>query len=320
MKNVNLKLAVLAALSVSIHANAAGLEPIPAAGFASSAYTNCYNAGRTGADPKLNFGQYLGSVDTTTNSTCYVNVASITTTPVAGYTLVTSRTATIPTTTGGTGNIGTLREYVFRSGSTCIFASQVQMINADHDSTLAGTQLFEANDIARGGYSGSGTVNAGYALHGSTSASPTYRIGRTFTSVQHRAKTYNAAADRAVNGTNYLDLPTKNTVTAAITGENTPINSTTIASTTSGTQDAVVNSNWIDFTQDITFGDDDGGNAPLSGTTYIQAACNSTDNAATINANWVKSGALRLRQTAQENTTFKEISLSGYAPPGATVP
>lgn len=53
--------------------------------------------------------------------------------------------------------------------------------------------------------------------------------------------------------------------------------------------------------------------------TYVEAACNS-DSVATINSTWVKAGAISLRQTAQENAKFKTIDISGYAPPGATVP
>lgn len=170
------------------------------------------------------------------------------------------------------------------------------------------------NDIARGGYADSGTINVGYTLF-YNDASPVYRVGRTFTSVQHRSYTYDTLTGKEVNGTNYLDLPTKNSVTAAITGENSPIDASDPASTTLATQDAVVNSNWVDFTADTVYADDDGSTNPYSGFTYIEAPCDSTSP-----TTWVKTGAIRLRQTAQEETTFKEISIDGYAPPGATIP
>ena len=97
---------------------------------------------------------------------------------------------------------------------------------------------------------------------------------------------------------------------------------TDVASVTSATeQDAQVNSNWVDFTLDAVYLDDDGSTNPISVMTYVEAPCNS-DSAAVINgaSGWKKTGAIRLRQTAQENTTFKEIAIDGYAPPGATVP
>lgn len=330
MKNVKMKLAIFGVLGVlAAQASATGLVTIPAAGFASSAYTDCFNTGRTGADPKGNFGSYqpVTNPTTTVNNTCATFPANENTAPETGYTLVVSATRTIPTVTGGAGNIGNVVDRIWRkpaatapvtSTDMCIFGAKVTMVNADHDSGTAGTQYFEVNDIARGGFSGSGDVTAGYYLQVAT-ASPIYRIGRSFTSVQHRALKYDAAANKALNGTNYLDLPTKNSVTAAITGENTPIVATATAVTTLATQDAVVNSNWIDFTTDAVFVDDDGGTNVGSGVTYVKAACNS-DSAATINSTWVKTGAISLRQTAQENTTFKAIDINGYAPPGATVP
>jgi hypothetical protein len=275
----------------------------------------------------LNFGQHLGVLDTVTNNTCVVTPANEATSPVAGYTLVASATRTIPTTTGGTGNIGNVVDRIWRKPAAttpttptdmCIFGARFTAANADHDSGTAGTQYFEVNDIARGGFANSGTVNAGYFIQ-SVSASPIYRVGRTFTSVQHRALRYNNAPDRAVNGTNYLDLPTDNTITTDFTGETTGIDASTAASTTLATQDAVHNANWVDFTLDAGYQDDDGGTNALSAMTYVQAPCNS-DNVATINATWVKAGAISLRQTAQELTTPKTINISGYAPPGATVP
>ncbi|WP_211116133.1 hypothetical protein [Methylophaga sp. SB9B] len=327
MKQKALKLTILAAIGFSAaQAQALGLVALPDTGFASSAYTNCYNDGRVvppsnADDVKGNFGSYpIASANrpsSSKNNTCYVTPpAAEGTSPIAGYTLAGFRTTNIPTTTGGTGNIGTVVDYLWRNAAQtmCIFGTRATMINADHDSSISGTQYFEINDIARGGFAASGTVNVGYTLF-TTTASPVYRVGRTFTAVQHRALQYNTLANQAINGTNYLDLPTKNSVTAAITGENSPIDATTPASTTLATQDAVVNSNWVNFTADTVFIDDDGSTNPLSGFTYIEAPCNSTNP-----TTWVQTGAIRLRQTAQEETTFKEITIPGFAPPGATIP
>ncbi|WP_284451922.1 hypothetical protein [Methylophaga thalassica] len=329
MKHSTLKLSMLAALGLTAtQASALGLVGLPDTGFSSSAYTSCYNDGRvvppsTADDVKGNFGSYpiatANQPSSTSNNTCYVSPpSSEAASPVAGYLPAGVRTTTIPATTGGSGNIGTIVDRVWRNAAKtmCIFGTRVTMINADHDSDTSGTQYFEINDIARGGFADSGTVNVGYTIFSATgNTSPVYRVGRTFTSVQHRAYKYDTLANKELNGTNYLDLPTKNSVTAAITGENTPINATTAASTTLATQDAVVNSNWVDFTADTVFADDDGSTNALSGFTYIEAPCDSSSP-----STWVQTGAIRLRQTAQEETTFKEIAIDGYAPPGATVP
>ncbi|GLP99031.1 hypothetical protein GCM10007891_08850 [Methylophaga thalassica] len=331
MKHSTLKLTMLAALGfTATQANALGLVALPDTGFASSAYTNCYNDGRvepptTADEAKGNFGSYpiagANQPSSSKNNTCFVTKpVDITVSPVSGYTLVAYRSNTIPKTTGGTGSIGTLLDLVWRDDATssmCIFGTQIaSMTNADHDSTKSGTQYFEVNDIARGGFADSGTVNVGYTIFSTTgNTSPVYRVGRTYTSVQHRSLKYDTLANKAVNGTNYLDLPTKNSVTAAITGENSSIDATDTASTTLATQDAVVNSNWVDFTADTVYFDDDGSTNAYSGFTYIEAACDSTNP-----EDWVENGAIRLRQTAQEETTFKEIAIPGYAPPGATIP
>jgi hypothetical protein len=193
------------------------------------------------------------------------------------------------------------------------YRARFTALNVDWDAGTTGTQYFEVNDIARGGF-GSASVNAGYYIQ-AVNASPVYRIGRTFTSVQHRAYKYDTAANKLLLGTNYLDLPTANSVNTALTGEATGIGPTVIASTTAATQDAVVNSNWIDFTMDVGYVDDDGGSNIVSAMTYVEAACDSS-----AVSGWVKTGAIRLRQTGQEATTMQEISVDGYAPPGSTVP
>lgn len=309
MNNVKLKLAVLAALGLASAQAAAALLAIPAAGFGTTAYTNAYNANRTVADPKQNFGSFNQATNTTTNNVGYVTATNEATSPVAGFTLVATTTITIPTTTGGTGNIGSVVDRVWRNAAAtqCIFGTRVTLINADHNAALAGVQYFEVNDVARGGFAASGSVNAGYFLQ-AAAASPVYRIGRTFTSVQHRSATLSAGT----NATGYLDLPGLGS-TASINGVatyNTPLLVPTAAQ-----QAADVNANWVDFTTDVNFKDDDGSSKASSGVYYVQAPCN-----ATAPATWIKPGAIRLRQTGQENTAFKEISLSGYAPPGAVLP
>lgn len=303
MNKVIIKLATFNVLSLSLSVMATGFVNIPATGFSGSAYTLCNTTG--------NFGSYIViKPSASANNTCAVFPNAELSYPGYGFPVAsTIRSAII----GGI-TVGTVTDRVFRNAAntSCLFVTSFTANNNDWDTATAGTQYFSVNDIARGGF-GSGTVNAGYYAAGS--ASPVYRIGRTFTSVQHRALAYDTAPNKFSDGINYLDLPTAYSVNAALSGEALPINSVTTASTSLATQDAVVNSNWIDFTVDVNYQDADGYSNVTSAVTYIEAACDGT-----AVSGWVKPGAIRLRQTGQENTTMQEIIIDGYAPPGATVP
>ncbi|QDC45284.1 hypothetical protein FIU00_02805 [Methylophilus medardicus] len=181
------------------------------------------------------------------------------------------------------------------------------MSAVDSDAAV-GTQYFKVNDLVRSGFSGAGDVYFAYAFPANLTPvsimSPIYRVGRTFTSVQHRALRYDTLANKSQNGTNYLDLPTKNSVSAEITGEPTGIFASTTASTTLAKQDAVVNSNHIDFTLDTVYANEDGSSGAYSAITYVEASCNALPTE--------QFGAIRLRQTGQENATLKAIDITGY--------
>lgn len=331
MKRSILKLSIVTALGLSAaHVQAAGFEPLPDTGFSTSAYSNCYNAGRVipfggiADNTKGNFGSYpiatANLPSTSTNSTCFVaKPANEIFSPIPGYSLVGNRIINIPDVTGGSGIIGQVVDRVWRNtaGNMCVFGTRVRMYDADHTNGSSIFKYFEVNDIARGGFANSGTVNVAYTIFSTTgNTSPVYRVGRTFTSVQHRAYKYDVLFNKAENGINYLDLPTKNSITAAITGEIYPIAEFTTASTTLEKQDAVVNSNWIDFTTRVAYADHDTGDTlAYSPWLYIEAPCDSSPP-----TTWVKTGAIRLRQTGQEVTSLKEISLDGFAPPNASIP
>lgn len=337
MKQVSLKLAVLGALGLaSAQALAAGaLQPLSASP-AGSAYINCYNSGRvvpplagpatTNLLARSNFG-------TTTpggsSGVCEITgLANDATAPLPGYGLQLTSTVQNITNVAGTQVIGNVTERVWRKPAAtapvtptnmCIIGTKVTMSgNFPYDTTN-----FEMNDVVRGGYQSAGTVNVGYfALAATPALTPVYRAGRTFTSVQHRAYKYaGTTAEKQNNGTGYLDLPTIGGLgSVAINGVNSPILGGAVASATPAQQQAKVEAGWVDFTFDAAVADDDGGSNPISAIAYIEFACGTNaDNAATINSTWRKAGALRLRRTAQENTTFGEIVLTGYAPPGATV-
>ena len=309
-----------------------------------SAYINAYNDGRTvpplvgpavtSFASRTNFGS--DSPKGASAGLCEITgLANDATAPLPGYGLQITSTVQNIMNAAGTAVIGNVTERVWRKPAAtvpvtatnmCVIGTKVTLsTNALYDTTY-----FELNDIARGGYGNSGSANVGYfALAATPALSPVYRIGRSFTSVQHRAYKYGATqAERQNNGTGYLDLPTiGGSSTLNINGVNTPIAAGVVAAATSAQQTAAVNSNWVDFTTDAVYADDDGGTNPVSAMTYVEFACNS-DSAAVMNtvapsgsaAGWRKAGALRLRRTAQENTTFAEITLTGYAPPSAVVP
>lgn len=332
MKSI-IRIVVIGGASLaSMQSFALGFEPLSASP-SGSAYMNCYNANRvvpptTTDEVKGNFGSYPiygPSVPTsTTNNTCFVAKPTFeSTAPLSGYTLIATRSTVLPTSMGAGGNIGTIVDRVWRNAAndTCLFGTRITMNSNDHDLTTPGTQYFAVNDIARGGYSGSGTVNIAYTIFSTSNTSaPIYRVGRSFTSVQHRAKSYDSLGNKAQNGIGYLDLPTiGGSNTLNINGVNLPIASWVTATATASQQEAQINSNWVDFTTDTTFSDGHGSGTPLSATTYIQASCDAS-NPDDTSSPWLKTGAIRLRQTGQENSSFKEIIIDGYAPPGATLP
>lgn len=256
---------------------------------------------------------------TTTDNTCATFPANEATAPVSGYTLIASANRSVVmnnTYTNSTSiTVGTVWDRVWRNaaGTSCIYGTKFVPANIDYRPTVTGTQYFEVNDIARGGFSASGSVNVGYFTPVTTPpTSPVYRIGRTYTSVQHRALKYDTAANKALVGTNYEDLPpSAGGSTASINGEDFEIAASTTAVTSAANQTAAVDSNWVSFTTDAVWADDDGQTSPNSAMTYVEAACST---AAPVAVN----DAIRLRQTAQEFARFIQVSVPGFVPPGGS--
>ncbi len=292
---------------------ATGLVALPSTGAtATTAYTTCH--------VRNNFGSSgVQTPTTTTDNTCAVFPVNETTAPVSGYTLIASANRSVVMNNTYTNNtsitVGTVWDRVWRNaaGTSCIYGTKFVPANIDYRPTVAGTQYFSVNDIARGGFSASGTVNAGYFTATSTPPiTPVYRIGRTYTSVQHRAYKYDTLVNKHLVGTNYQSLPpSTGGSTASINGEDFEIVASMPAITSVANQTAAVNSNWIDFTVDAVFADDDGMNMPTSAMTYIEAGCTSASPL-------VINDAIRLRQTAQEFSRFIEVSVPGFVPPGGT--
>lgn len=352
MKFATLKLALIGVFGfASTQSISAGFVNIPTTGFGTSAYTRCMaqtttiggsttTLGNFGSGSTAN-GNLTPTPTTTSNNTCAIVPAPANdlSSPETNYSFVTSATRPIVINniyTSGAVTVGNVLEVVWRkpAGSApvttapmCIVGARVLLTNTTYSSVPAlSAARFEVNDLARGGLNGL-TVDAAYAVPSSTpAASPVYRIGRSYTSVQHRAFAASPSfGDQggALPGTNYLDLPSIGT-SGSITGVNrfsgTVANTLPLANPGAGQQDASVNDAWVNFNFDANAADDDGSSNPASAMTYVKFACN-LDNAATINSTtsptgWTRTDVIRLRQTAQEFSPFISVGTSGYVFPG----
>lgn len=321
MINVKLKLAVLGAFSlISAQAMSLGFESLNTVGYAvtgTGAGTHQPTGGTTAfkiCNPTGNYGSLSTGASlptSTTNNTCAFvpNPTTDLTAPEAGFTLVASTNRTVRmdnalTPVGGI-NVGTLLDVVWRNAAntTCIYGTKVTLTNVDYN-PAAGTQRFEVNGIARGGFSGSGDVSVGYSRVSAT-ADVVYRVGRSFTSVQHRA----ASLGSGTFAPGYYNLPLNSPAySASINGTN----ASALTVPTTAEQSADINTNWVEFSTDANFADDDGSTRASSAMTYVKAGCSSAAPATVSNA-------IRLRQSYQEQGTtqpFIEVRVDGYVPPG----
>ncbi|WP_157355052.1 hypothetical protein [Methylotenera sp. 1P/1] len=333
MINVKMKLAIIGVLSCSTYALALpGLVNIPTTGFGTTAYTLCNTTGNFGSGSGAGAPVAPGAG---TNDTCayYPAPATDPTSPETGYTLVTTAARSIVVNnaqTGGTNKtVGTVNEYVWRKPAAtapvtatpiCIYGAKTVMNSSDYDTVNGGTQTFEVNDLARAGFDGL-VIDAGYAITATTpNASPVYRIGRTYTSVQHRALATSPVcgdAGGSTAGTGYLALPGFGS-TADINGVSrftgtapiTFVPPACLANPTATQQAADVNDAWIDFTFDANAVDDDGSSQASSAMTYVKAAC-------TTAAPVTRPNAIRVRQTGQEKSPFISVTTTGFVPPSA---
>lgn len=296
MKNLKLALAVTSALGMlaSGQSMAAWIN-LPAAGVSVGSDTSPYLL----CNPTGDFGSGSGSNapvrPTSTASPCAVLPTSDALPPDSSFTgasriPVVSATRPVTMNNSYTNNtnvvVGSVQEYVWRNASSgiCIYGMRVNLTNTDYNLIAAGTQTFEVNDMARKGWSGK-TIDVAYSTV-PANASPTYRIGRTFTSVQHRPGFVDQpltglGSSPAINGVNVWPTPPGSPTTAE--------------------QQADIDTDWVDFTTDANFLDDDGSTNPVSGMNYVRTSCSS----ATFTT---AADAIRLRQT------FQELSADGITP------
>lgn len=309
MKNFKLKLIVLSTLSCLASGQAmADWENLPATGVSVGSDTSAYIL----CNPTGNFGSGSGAdapvQPSSTADECAVMPTSEALAPDSSFTgasrfPVKSLTADIVMNNSYTNNtdinVGTLKEYVWRNASTgmCIYGMKVNLTNTDYNLNAAGVQNFEINDMAHSGWSGK-TVDIAYSTVPSN-ASPTYRAGRTFTAVQHR--------DEA----GYVAQPITGLGSSpAINGVNGALGTTP----TAAQQKADIDTDWVDFTTDVNYKDDDGSTNSASGMQYMRTSCSSSTFT-------TGSDVIRLRQTYQENSgdgvtpnPFIEVEVEGVIP------
>lgn len=308
MKKSLLKLAVLGALSISASSAMAAFVTLPTSG--ATAYATCFAGSNYGAQPDAAFPPVGGACVAPNGGGAALLFASI---PEAGF-AASGGGVTNPITAFAE-TVATLNERVWRNAGTsqCIYGKQVIMNNAavnDYNPQKAGAQKMEVNDFAFGGYTG--TVSVAYAKQ-LVGYSSTYRVGRTFTSVQMQPNVIGGATIAA----GFLALPTAAGVlgteiygfgqTAGAAGTPPgPVPGTAGG----GSQQAPFSGthNWVDFTTDVTAAvDEDGSTNPASPNMYIKQSC----AAGTVTAT---AGNFKMRQTGQETQPWITVTGTSRAP------
>ncbi|MCF7988646.1 MAG: hypothetical protein K9L60_13925 [Methylovulum sp.] len=244
-----------------------------------SAYTRCNLSGNFGSNPNGSTPPTF-SPNSGANNTCAIPSINP---PVAGYLQTASVVRDIVMNNAYTLNqpvtLGTVTDRVWRNGTNCIYGAKIRLNKVDYDrrTVSPGFQYFEINDILRAGFKNRGPLSIAY--HYTTSGAGTsddalYRAGLTFTSV------VNKQGDSA-----------------------RPLSSI-----------APLSQNWVDFTSDINFLDDDGSSVRDSSWLLVKSTCTTAIPTAL-------SGALLFRQMGQEEQPLIELKVDGYAPVGGnTVP
>jgi hypothetical protein len=263
----------------------AGFVNLPKHGNAESAYVLC--------NPTGNFGLSVSEAPKTdSNNTCSIStpklLESATNSPLEGFRFVGVMVSDIEVPKSQAGerpDLAVLTDAIWRNkeNTECILGTHLQMKN----SPLANGQYWEVNDIARAGFA-QGEVGIAYfyklaapEIGGGTEV--LFRAGRTFTSVK-------AAADKQLPS--IKDAPPPN---VAISESNA----------------AAYSANWVTFTTDLSFKDDDGTTQPNSSIFYIKYACDARDPVS-------KPGAISFRTMGQNGKTM-EISAPALVPVDAQV-
>ncbi len=259
-------------------AMATGFVKLPAGGVAvpggTSAYIRCNLSGNFGSNPNGSTPPIF-SPGTGANNTCALpNISP----PLAGYSQTANIVRSIIMNNAYTLNspitVGTVTDRVWRKDKSCIYGVKIRLNNVDYDRrpVSPGAQYFEINDFLRAGFKNRGPLSVAYHYTTSgfgTSDEVLYRAGMTFTSVVYKP------GDRA-----------------------RPLTSV-----------APLSLNWINFTSDLNFMDDDGSSVRDSSWLLVKSSC-------TVAAPETLAGALVFRQMGQEEQPLLEVKVDGYAPAG----
>ncbi|MDP2902345.1 MAG: hypothetical protein Q8N96_04460 [Methylovulum sp.] len=265
-------------LVTTVPAMATGFVKLPATGSAvsggTSAYVRCNLTGDFGSNPNGSTPPTF-SPGTGANNTCAIPNL---TPPLAGYAQTANTVRNIVMNNAYTLNqpitVGTVTDRVWRKGTSCIYAAKIRLNNVDYDRRAAspGFQYFEINDFLRAGFKNRRPLSVAYhytTTGGGQSDDVLYRAGLTFTSVVHQP------------GDSSRPL----------------------------TSIAPLSQNWVDFTSDINFRDDDGSSVRDSAWLLVKGTC-------TAAAPATLAGALVFRQMGQEEQPLIEVKVDGYAPAG----
>jgi hypothetical protein len=170
--------------------------------------------------------------------------------------------------------IGFVTDRVWRNEaeSSCIYGAKVRLNNVDADRIVPGKQFFEINDILRGGVEGRAPEIAYWFT--SNADEVVYRAGLTSTSLVFEPESESEAQP-------LLD-------------------------------DAPIDENWVDFSTDLNYRDDDGSSYRDSPWLLVKTACAADENPVVL------PGALKFRQMGQEGQPLITIEVKGFAPAGAT--
>ncbi|MEZ0231603.1 MAG: hypothetical protein ACAH12_02085 [Methylophilaceae bacterium] len=317
MKQSAIRLAVLSALGlIPVHAMADWVN-LPAVGSSpSTAYVTC--------NPTGNFGSGDSTPPSTLTDACAIFPATRNSSPESGYTLYASqigRNVNLSNsyTSSSTITVATMDEAVWKNSGTgtlesCIYGNRFTMIDVDYwkGAGHTGKQTLEINGFARAGFASFTNVAAAY-FYSSVSDESVFRVGRTYTSVQHRA----SLANEDNPATGYVALPPTSGATsgAAISGVATYDNP--LLTPTTAQQSAAFAANWVEFTSDNNFADEDGSSLKDSSQLYVKVT--GTGACPNLSGGGLTAGAYSFRQTGQEEAPLFEFNMSGYIPSAGSV-
>ena len=275
LQKVLLLSSILACTSVL----AEGFVPLPNTGFQVgngddqyiSSYTLCNLTGEFGIDEE-------GSTPPTFGANGAHNTCAIDKIP-EGYTQINSVSRKIVLSTLNKRNrptkvtVGVAMDRVWRNSQTssCLYGVKIRLNNVDADPRRPSKQYFEINDIVRGGFDGQSPEIAYW--YTANADEVVYRAGLTFTSL-------------------VFDPATESDAQPPVA-------------------EAAIDANWINFSTDLNYRDEDGSSFRDSPWLLVKGMCGADETFKE------SEGALRFRQMGQEDQPQIEIPVKGFAPAAA---